>query len=269
MDGRVTTCVSALFLATCLTTAVTGWAAEREHFQFKIGAAYDEGDFGTPTTTRTVFVPVTLRYLGDRFDLGVTGSFVHFEAAEGVTLIEGIAAQIAGEEGVVASETGVGDTVVKGRVYLLDDPGPGSPVPGLTPFVKVKIPTADEDKNLGTGETDYGFGLEFDKQFGPFFLFGDVSYTVIGDPPGRNLRNRPAASVGAGAELSQAISLSALIDWRRSLVAGIDDPVELVGTLSFRRTRTTTVSPYVFVGLSDGSPDFGVGFELSYRFGRY
>ncbi|MFQ5848695.1 MAG: hypothetical protein ACE5IQ_13625 [Candidatus Methylomirabilales bacterium] len=251
-----------------LLTPGQGWA-EREHFQLKIGASYDEGDFGTSTTSRTLFLPVTFRYLGDRFDIGVTGSFVHFETGGGVALLDGVATRTEGAQGARETENGIGDTVFKGRIYLLDDPGPASPVPALTPFVKIKVPTADEEKNLGTGETDYGFGLEFDKRLGSFFLFGDVSYTVIGDPPGQDLRNRPAASFGAGAELSKAISVSGLIDWRRSLVSGTDDPIELVGIVSVRPTRTITVSPYIFVGLTDGSPDEGVGVELSYKFGRY
>src|SRR5207302_410503 len=80
---------------------------------------------------------------------------------------------------------GFGDLYFKGRYYLLDDAGLDSWVPGLAPFLKVKAPTADADKGLGTGAWDVGFGLEWDKRFREFFLLGDVSYTVIGEPPGQ------------------------------------------------------------------------------------
>ncbi len=246
-----------------------GWTEERERFQLKFGATYDQGDFGTSNTTRTLFTPVTLKYLGERFDVGITGSFVVVDTVGGVTLIDGTPTRTEGALAGRETNAGLGDTLIKGRLFLVDDPGLESPRPALTPVVKVKIPTADEDKNLGTGETDYGFGLEVDKQLGSFFLFGDASYTIIGNPPGQDLRNRPAASVGAGLKLSNALSVNALLDWRRALVAGKDDPLEVVGVLSIKTSPRTTVSPSVFVGLTNGSPEFGVGFEVSYKFGRY
>jgi hypothetical protein len=260
--------VAAVVSGFLLLAPVQGWAEEREHFQFKVGASYDQGDFGTPNTTRTLFVPLTFKYLGERFDLGVTPSFVVVDTEGGVTLVDGVPTRTGvGVRRVV--NAGFGDTLVKGRLFLFDDPGTESPLPSFTPFFKVKIPTADEKRNLGTGKTDYGFGAEFDKQLGRFFLFGDASYTVIGSPAGQDLRNRPAASGGAGFMVTNALAVGAFIDWRRALVKGRDDPTELVGFLTYKVTRTLSFSPNVFVGLTNGSPDFGVGFELAYKFGRY
>ncbi len=260
--------VAGLFLL--FLVAVQGWAEEREHFQLKVGATYDQGDFGTSDTTRTLFFPVTFKYLGERFDLGVTPSFVVVDTVgRGVTFLEGVPTRTKGAGGGRVTNAGFGDTLVKGRLFLFDDPGTESPLPSFTPFFKVKIPTADEKRNLGTGKTDYGFGAEFDKQLGRFFLFGDASYTVIGSPAGQDLRNRPAASGGAGLMVTNALAVGAFIDWRRALVSGRDDPTELVGFLTYKITRTLSFSPNVFVGLTNGSPDFGVGFELAYKFGRY
>lgn len=246
-----------------------GWAEEREHFQLKVGATYDQGDFGTSDTTRTLFVPVTFKYLGERFDIGVTPSFVVVDTVGGVSLIEGMPTRTEGAQGRRGTNAGFGDTLVKGRLFLFDDPGPQTPLPSFAPFFKVKIPTANEDRNLGTGETDYGFGFEWEKQFERFLLFGDASYTVIGSPPGQDLRNRPAASLGAGLQLTNALTVGALIDWRRAVVSGRDDPTELVGFLTYTITRTISFSPHVLVGLTNGSPDFGIGFELGYKFGRF
>lgn len=244
-------------------------ATEREHFQLKFGPSYDEGDFGGRETTRTFFFPVTFRYLGERFDVGITGSFIHLDAPRDVVIVEGQPQPGGRAGGGRESVSGLGDLILRGRYYLVDDPGPGSWLPTLAPFVKLKIPTADEDRGLGTGEVDGGFGLEFDKTFGSFLVFGDVSYTFIGDPPGQDFRNRPAASLGVGYYVSPDILVGGLIDWRRALVRGNDDPVELVGLAQFRLARTFTVTPNVFVGLTDGSPDWGVGVELSWKFGRW
>ena len=239
----------------------------REHFQLKIGAAYDQGDFGTSDTTRSAYVPVTLRYLGERFDVGVTASMIYLDTESSVVVIDGL--PTASEQGQRTKDVGFGDLIFRGRYYLLDDRGPDSWVPGLAPFLKVKVPTADESKGFGTGEWDVGLGLEFDKRFTEFFILGDLSYTFIGDPPDQNLRDRPGASLGIGRYFTPNLAGVALLDWRRSLVRGREDPLDLVGIVQIRLTRTLTFSPYAFAGLTSGSPDFGVGAEVSWRFGRY
>ena len=242
-------------------------APGREHFQLKIGAAYDQGDFGTSDTTRSAYVPLTLRYLGERFDVGVTASMIYLDTESSVVVIDGV--PTASERARRTKDVGFGDLIFRGRYYLLDDPGPDSFVPGLAPFLKVKAPTADESKGFGTGEWDVGLGLEFDKRFTEFFILGDVSYTFIGDPPDQNLRDRPGASLGIGRYFTPNLAGVVLLDWRRSLVRGREDPLDLVGIVQIRLTRTLTLSPYAFAGLTSGSPDFGVGAEVSWRFGRY
>jgi len=66
----------ALILIIWLALPTPGWGAEREHFQIITGFSYLEGDFGTGTSSKTVFMPFTFRYLGERFDLGLTIPFL-------------------------------------------------------------------------------------------------------------------------------------------------------------------------------------------------
>lgn len=268
MEGRLRTLASGLFLIVWLASSAAAWAEERERWQFKAGVTYEAGDFGTGITTKTLFLPFTIRYLGDRFDLGLTVPFIQQETSQAVTLVDGVPVRIRAEEGVKQTASGLGDLVLKGRLYLLDDPGPASFLPAVTPFFKLKFPTADEDDGLGTGEFDYGFGLEFDKRLNGLFLFADAGYTFIGDPPGINLRDRVSAGGGVGYYLTRNLSASVSLAWSRSLVKGADDPTDVFFDLSWRITRTLTLSPHVSVGLTNGSPDFGLGFETSYRFGR-
>src|SRR5262245_12117522 len=252
-----------------LAGAGKAFTEEREHFQLKIGPTYDQGDFGTGVTTHTLYVPVTFRYLGDWWDVSITSGFVYLDAPANIVLVDGAPTQTNPGTGTREQNTGLGDTLLKARFFVVDDPGPNGWWPALTPFLKFKIPTADEDKNLGTGQPDGGFGVEFDKTFGNFIVYGDASFTVMGDPPGQNLRNRPGASIGAGYRIDQTWTVSGLLDWRRALVKGNDDHLGLYGIVTMKLSRTLSVSPYVLVGLTDGSPDFGVGFEVSYRFGSW
>lgn len=256
----------------------------REHFVLKFGSLYEQGDFDTPSTTRVFFAPMTLRFNGEKFDISATPSVGFIRSSGGVVLVDGTPTPTNRDSGPlqsvhddpVAPQTsapsqtwGIGDTVIKSRIFLVDDPGPESPLPAITPFFKVKIPTGDAATGLSTGATDYGFGVELDKQINSVLLFGDVGYTFIGKVAGLDLRNRPLASFGLGKRASDALTVSAMLDWRRALVAQTTDPLELVGVVSYKASSTTTISPNFFVGLTNGSSSFGAGVEFAFKFGRF
>jgi hypothetical protein len=194
----------------------------------------------------------------------VSTTVARLSAPGGVALIDGVPTPIGGNTRPLR-ETGAGDTLVHARLFLFEDQGARTSAPGLSPFFRLKIPTADAERGLGTGRADVTFGLEVDKDVGPAFLFGDMGYTIVGKVPGLNLRNRGVASIGAGKQLSDAVTVSGLLDWRRSIIPGNSDPTDLVGVVTFR-IGTTTVSPNAFLGLTDGSPDFGAGLQVRFRF---
>ena len=243
-----------------------GWGRQTApaRMSLTLGVGYDRGDFGTRETSRAFYVPFAFRYSAARYDIGVSSSFVRLDAPDGVRLIDGVPTPIT-PGGPPLKESGIGDTVVRSRFYMVNDPGPESSTPSITPFVKLKIPTASADRGLGTGKTDFGFGVEIDKDFGPAFLFGDLGYTVVGKILGLPLRNRTTASIGVGKPLSSDLTVSGMLDWRRSIVVGNPNPTDLVGFLSYRM-GSVTVSPNAFVGLTDGSSDFGAGMQMRFRF---
>jgi hypothetical protein len=241
----------------------------REHWQLKVTPGYEQGDYDADGTTRIFALPFTLRYLGENWDLSATMSYVRVDSPGNVTLVGGQATRTAAAGGERRVDDGFGDIILKGRYYLLQDSGQLTSVPSITPLLRLKLPTAPSP-HLGTGEPDFGFGTEFDKSFGrAFIVFGDVTYTIIGEPEGERFRNRWGASIGAGYRVNDVVTISGLLDWRQSITDKQQDPVDLMGFVSFRLTPTFTVSPYVSVGLTSGSGDVGVGVELSYKFGRY
>ncbi len=262
----------AVFLSTWLTFSSLGWGQEREHFQIITGFSYLEGDFGTGTTAQTVYMPFTFRYLGERFDLGLTIPFVYKDSSAAISIINGRPIRIRNDPVsniIKLFAPGVGDLSMKGRLYLFDDPGTDSFLPAITPTARVKFPTADASEGLGTGEYDFGLGLELDKKVGSFFLFSDFGYTFIGEPSGTNLRDQISAGSGTGYQILESLSVSAAFAWSRALVSGTDDPMDITTNLSWRVTETFTWTPFVAFGLTDGSPDFAVGFSLSKRFGKF
>jgi hypothetical protein len=251
-----------------LISARLAWGqdAAREHFQIKIGTAYDRGDYGSTQTTRTRYLPVTFRYLGEKFDFSVAPSLAQVDTAGGVVLIGGVPTPIGTAGSTQGKQYGAGDTLVRAHYYLLEGT---TSRPSITPFAKVKVPTAQENLNLSTGKTDAGFGVEWDKQISQTLLFGDVSYTFIGQITGITLRNQPGASFGIGHRIAKAITVSGMLDWRRSILEGNPNPTDLIGVVSFKPGRTVSISPNIYAGLNSSSAAFGAGLEFSWRFGRY
>ena len=108
-------------------------------------------------------MPVTFRYLGEQFDVGMTAGLIYLNTTSDVVIIDGVPTATGRQQRT--HDVGFGDLVFRGRYYALDDPGLDSLVPALTPFLKVKAPTADARKGLGTGEWDVGFGVELTSSF--------------------------------------------------------------------------------------------------------
>jgi hypothetical protein len=248
----------------CLSAA-SGWgqSAAPARFTLRIGAGYDQGDFGSSEVSRAYYAPLSVRYTARRFDFGVSSAFARIDTAGGIRLIDGIPTLTDPSSGPL-QESGITDTTVRSRFFAVMDEGTGKP--SITPFVKIKIPTADAERGLGTGKTDFGVGVEIDKEVGTIFLFGDMGYTFVGKIPSLAFRNRPSASFGVGKQVTENLTASTMLDWRRSIIEGNPNPTELVGVLSYRVNRTVTVSPNAFVGLTKGSSDFGGGMQISYRF---
>jgi hypothetical protein len=250
----------------CLSVSASwGQSAAPARFTFRMGAGYDQGTFGATETSRAYYAPFSLKYTARRFDIGVSSAFARIDTAGGIRLIDGVPTQTDSSSGPL-QENGIADTTIRSRFFVVVDEGRGTAKPSITPFFKVKIPTADESRGMGTGKVDYGVGVEIDKEVGPIFLFGDVAYTVMGKIPGLNFRNRPAASFGVGKQVSDTVTVSSMVDWRRSIIAGNTNPTELVGMLSYKASSRVTVTPNAFVGLTQGSPDFGAGLQLSFKF---
>ncbi len=95
----------------------------------------------------------------------------------------------------------------------------------------VKFATADEDKGLGTGETDYQIFTSVAKTLIPELIaVGELSYTWIGDPDGVDYKD----SFGWGAELVyngliEKLSLHAAVfgnqDPSRDMISDLKDPI--------------------------------------------
>ncbi len=245
---------------------ITSSFANSQNWKMTESVTYQTGTFGTGTRTNTLYVPLTVKRYFDKGDLSVTLSYIYQETSPLVTIVEGTPVQIKRKTGplTVTSNNGIGDLILKGSYYLLEeDRQPFN----LSLVGKIKFPTADEGKVLGTGEFDEGFGLEFSKQVQTVWtFFVDFYYTFIGSPPGIPLENRFTFDLGVAKQLRPSLNVSAFYEESTPLLEGNPSPRDLMANLEVKVTKTLRFFIGSTVGLSAGSPDAGVIAGTSLRF---
>jgi opacity protein-like surface antigen len=129
-----------------------------------------------------------------------------------------------------------------------------------------KIPTASGRRRLSTGETDLGMSVDISRQFGDWGPFVTVGYLSVGQPVGYTLYDTTSVSAGTSLELSDHLVAIASYDYDSADGPLVPAAQGLSGSLSWVRDDHVTLTGYGTVGLSDGSPDMGLGILISYGF---
>jgi len=126
---------------------ITAGAADgRGYLDFNGG--YKTGDFGTATKSSLYYFSPALGFVTPDHDVSVTLPFLFLTSKTA---------------GLTDTEEGLGDIILRGGMVLVPEHGSGF---SLTGSLAVKVPTADEKKGLGTGETDYGGSVAFRQRIG-------------------------------------------------------------------------------------------------------
>jgi hypothetical protein len=161
-----------------------------------------------------------------------------------------------------AEETGLGDVVVRaGRSNLYRNAN------GLTldAGASIKLPSADANKNLGSGEIDIGGFISLRKQWSSFATTLGAGYLFVGDSADTDYRDVTLASVGVSKKLARGGVFTSL-GIRSAVIAGADDPRELSVGGYYVIDAQYALSGSAFAGLSDGSADYGINLGWLKRF---
>jgi len=262
-----------------------------ENWQIGFSPTYMSGDFGTASTTTITYLPLSIRRLFDAGDITLIIPYISITGSGAVTVLSGVPNRTSGsgatgsgssggggqgkgkgkKPGTVSpsdptesTDSGLGDIILRGRYYLLDERGP---FPTLALTGRIKFPTADADRGLGTGKFDEGLGLEVTKKLiGNWIGFLDLGYTFIGDPPTANLRNQWNYDLGLGYYFTKDLLGSFYYEEWRALVEGLSNPRDLLFAMNYKATSVLRFNASLLVGLSDGAPDYGLTGGISWRF---
>jgi hypothetical protein len=226
------------------------------------GVDYSTGTYGQTLDTNMTYVPLIVGYQASSFQAKVTVPYI---------AIEGPGAVVGGEDGgvvvkskgtaktTVATESGLGDVVLQGtyNLYPADPHGLFLELSG-----KVKLPTADESKGLGTGQADYTAQLDAFFSRGPFTPFGMVGYRFRGSSTVLPLKDGVVASAGLSARASNILSAGVSYDYRQAATATTSAVSEVSPFVIFKPAKPWSIDFYGTIGFSTASPDAGGGLQL-------
>lgn len=264
--------------------------AQGEQWQIGTTPSFSSGRYGTSTRTEVFHTPVTARRLFDKGDLTLVVPYTCIRGNGSVVVVNGMPVR---QERLDAAQTdttsrtstdatrtptttttataqpvrecGLGDVVVRGRYYAIDERGW---IPTIAIRAHVKMPTASEERGLGTGRPDEGVGVEITRTIGRGLLaMVDGGYTIIGDRAGDEFDNNWWYDVGLGQDLaSGVVNLSVFVEEYRALVPGIENAREVLAAVSLKSANGWRVQISGAIGLSNGAPDHGLTVGASRRF---
>ena len=229
------------------------------------GVDYSSGTYGTSERTEIWYFPVVAKYERGLFTAKVTVPYLRITGPGIVIGADGIVIQPIPPGGAVprSTQSGLGDIVAAASYTVFHDRGSGVLV-DLTG--KIKFPTADAAKGLGTGETDYAAQADAYKSWDRWAAFATVGYRVIGDPPDLELRNVWFGSIGATYRIVPGTTGGITFDYRQATSATSAPMREATVFVSQRLHEAWKAQLYLLKGFSDGSPDWGGGALVSYSF---
>ena len=200
-----------------------------------LGVGYVSGDFNTGVNSNLSAVTAELGYFGSENFFSAATSYLNLDT-------DGLDQQ-----------KGMGDTYLEaGYIYRSQNNNLR-----LLPSVTVKLPTADETKNLGSGETDIGAFLDIYKKCGSIICTVDLGYIFVGDPPGIDYNNILKLSVGGFVKFQQA-GVTTYIQYNSAILDGRTDPIKLGIDWFYLFNLKTALYIDGIAGLNDAAPDYGI-----------
>lgn len=239
-------------------------AAESGKLTASAGFDYSSGKYGSSANTTILYAPFVAKY-----EIGSWTAKVilpYLEISSPGTVVGG------GTDVVVIGTTqnarrttsrGMGD-VVTALTYSVLEGNPYGLFLDLT--AKIKLPTADDQKGLGTGKADHTAVVDVFKSLGRFTLLGSLGYKDTGQPDGLNLNNVWFGGIGGAWRFSSATSGGVLWDVRQPSRDGIDGARDLTVYLTHKWSDTFKMQLYTYRGFSHASADLGGGAMFSLTF---
>jgi hypothetical protein len=242
-------------------------AADDNELRLGVGVDYTRGTYGTGVESSTLAVPFTARYETEKWTYKATLPWLDVKApanfVPGIGRVDNSGKSKRRNFAGTTSQTGLGDSTVSAAytAWYDDDLERGLDLTG-----RVKLPTGDAARGLGSGSTDFGLQADTYRTFDRITLFADVGYTFFGHSDYIELKNAVNYGIGASRKMNEQDSIGASYDGRQKASVGGARQGELTFFWNRRLERATRFQAYVLFGLANGSPDFGLGAAVAKTF---
>ena len=251
-----------LALAAALLTAAPSISLAADRLTtLSLGADYTKGNYGQSESTEILNVPITAKYETGRWVYKLVLPYIRITGPGNVVGADRVT--LPGQAAGQRTESGLGDVIGSVAYGVLS----GADVPVFLDLTgKIKFGTADENRGLGTGKTDYSLQLDAYQAYGRFTPFATLGYRWYGDPEGFDLINVYYGSLGLSYRISPSTSAGLAYDARNRIVEGGARVREATGFVSYKFSPAWKLQLYAIKGYADASPDKGGGAVLAYSF---
>jgi hypothetical protein len=200
----------------------------------------------------TFRIPALVRYgLSNSFEIIVTGDLLMNRTGED-------------DRGEDIDALGIGDIIVGTKWGLISDKGI---LPAIGSVALWKLPTADDDDGLGTGEGDLIFITAFGKSFDNLSINANIGLAFISDVSEHNrFLLRKIASVEVRVQFGD-FTVFGEVGWLSDIdeMGGTDTSARVGAAYFF--SEIIRVDASVRFGISEDADDFGASAGISILFG--
>lgn len=248
----------ALLVAASFLTMI-GVARAETALSFATGVEYSSGEYGGEETTEVVAVPFAVRLTVDEWTFRASSSYLSVTGPADISED--------GESGGSAvvrngSERGFGDTTLS-LERAFRQIGGSDAYAAIT--ARVRLPSGDDDKGLGTGAIDYALLTEvgISNHLGGAYI--SAGYRFLGErDDGPERQDGMLAGVAAWLPVGNRMRVGAFGNWRQASVDGNDDPATAGAYVSYRVAERLRVTLTATGGLSNASPDYIAGVRFNW-----
>ena len=249
--------LSAILLAvtgTCAAQTQTQTQTTAPEIKLDTGLVYARGSYGLPTNTDIFIALVNPTYETDDWRLQASFPYVWLSGPASVV-------GNAGTAPVSRTEQGIGDA----SLSVTRKFSPGSS--GWNPSIgaKVKFPTADENKGLGTGKTDTSFEADVSKKFGDLTPYATLGYQFLGRSDKYPMKDGFYGTLGFVTLVSDGTVMGLAGNWRQPTISGGTSGAEAMAFVQTKLTATSHLQFFLLHGFTDASPDLAVGITLGLK----
>jgi hypothetical protein len=230
--------VHAVIILTVLLILPGTLRAKEGRSYLDVGVGYKTGSFGTPFQSNLGYFSTGLGYATPVYDVSITIPYLFLSSES---------------QSGTQSTNGIGDIIIRGDRVLVDEKLSDFSLDGA---IAVKLPSADDTKGLGTGQTDFGAFLNAHQRLADvkFSLLG--GYIKVGSPS--NVTYNDVYLYGLG--ISKVFGFTELygsFEGRRAAISSSQNPQEIHAGIFHVLNKDYAIKGSTFVGLNNGGPSFG------------